>query len=84
MDLQVENSLDDLFASVSATYFVSVFANMGIFFPFLRRTEALTLLLELHVVYELYFGYLSLWANIQLSVSEYHMWSFVIGLPHSE
>ena len=45
------------FASVSATYFVSDFANMGIFFPFLRRTEALTLLLELHVVYELYFGY---------------------------
>jgi hypothetical protein len=26
---------------------------------------------------------LSFWANIHLSVSAYHVYSFVIGLPHS-
>jgi hypothetical protein len=28
-------------------------------------------------------GILSFWANIHLSVSAYHVCSFVIGLPHS-
>ena len=32
-----------VFPSVSAPYFISVFAPMGILFPFLRRTEAPTL-----------------------------------------
>jgi hypothetical protein len=41
------------------------------------------LLLELHVVCKLYFGYSKLLGYIHLSVSAYHMCSFVIGLPHS-
>jgi hypothetical protein len=41
------------------------------------------LLIEIHVVCELYPGYLELWANIHLSVSAFHMFSFAIGLPHS-
>ena len=48
------------FPSVSATNFVSVFPPMGILIPLLRRIEVSTLvflLLELHVVCELYIGY---------------------------
>jgi hypothetical protein len=44
------------------------------------------LLLEFHVVYELYLRYselLGLWDNIHLSVSTYHVCSFVAGLPYS-
>jgi hypothetical protein len=44
------------------------------------------LLLEFYVVCELYLGYselLGVWANIHLSVSAYHVYSFVTGLPHS-
>jgi hypothetical protein len=44
------------------------------------------LLLEFHVVCELYFGYSELlvfWANIHLSMNAYHVCSFMIGLPHS-
>jgi hypothetical protein len=41
------------------------------------------LLLELHVVCEFYLGILNFWVNIHLSVSAYHLCSFLIGLPHS-
>ena len=42
-------------------------------------------LLEFHAFSKLYIlGILSFWANIHLSVSTYHVSSFVIGLPHSE
>jgi hypothetical protein len=46
------------FPSDSALHFVSIFAPVRMLFSFLRRTLAHTLvflLLELHVVYELYF-----------------------------
>ena len=76
--------------SDSALNFVSVTPSMGILFPLLRRISIHTLvfiLLELHVFCELYLGYselLGFWANIHLSVSVYHVCSFVIGLPHTE
>jgi hypothetical protein len=49
------------FSSVSAPHLASVFTPVGILFPLLRRTEVGTtlifLLLELHVVSELYIEY---------------------------
>jgi hypothetical protein len=48
------------FPSVSDLHLVSVSPPMGILFPLLKRTNESTLvflLLELHVVFELYLGY---------------------------
>jgi hypothetical protein len=72
--------------SVSVPHLVSVSSSMHILFPRLRRMEVSSLvflLLEFHVFCKLYFGYSSFWANMHLSVSAYHVCSFVIGLPHS-
>ena len=73
-----------VFSSVSAPHFVSVSSPMGILLSLQRRNEVskflVFLLLELHVVYELY---MSIWANIHLSVSAYRVCSFVTELPHS-
>jgi hypothetical protein len=41
------------------------------------------LILEFHVISELYLGIPSFWANIHLSVNVYYVCSFVIELPHS-
>jgi hypothetical protein len=75
------------FPSVSAPNFVSVSPPMGIFFPLLRRTNVSTrwssFFLSFMWSVKCILGILSFWANIQLSVSEYHVCSFVIGLPHS-
>jgi hypothetical protein len=73
--------------SVSALNFVSVTPSMGILFPILRRKEVSTLWSSFFLSFMCFancvLGILSFWANIHLSVSAYHMCSFVIGLPHS-
>jgi hypothetical protein len=72
---------------VSAPKFVSVIPSMGILYPILRRNEVSTCWSFFFLIF-LYFancilGILNFWANIHLSVSEYQVTSFVIGLPHS-
>jgi hypothetical protein len=60
---------------------------MGVVFPILRRGKVSTLWSSFFLSFMsftnfiLYLG--SFWANIHLSVSIYHVSSFVIGLPHS-
>jgi hypothetical protein len=78
-------------SSVSTPHFVSVTPFMGALFHASKKDRNIHtmvfLLLEFHVVYELYLGYselLGFWGNIHLSVSVYHMSCFMIGLPHSE
>jgi hypothetical protein len=75
------------FPSVSAPHFVSVFAPMSILFPFLRRTEAPTLWTFLFLSFlwsvNCILGILNFGAKIHLTVSACHVYSFVIGLPHS-
>jgi hypothetical protein len=72
---------------VSAPNFVSVTPSMGVLFPILRRGEV-SILWSLFFLSFMCFtncilGILNFWANIHLSVSAYHVTSFVIGLPHS-
>jgi hypothetical protein len=73
--------------SVSALNFVSVTPSMGILFPLLRRNEASILQSSFFLSFmgfaNCILGILSFWANIHLSVSTYHVCSFLIGLPHS-
>ena len=73
--------------SVSALNFVSVTPSMGILFPLLRRIKVSTLWSSFFLSFMCFanciLGILSFWANIHLSVSAYHVCSFVIGLPHS-
>jgi hypothetical protein len=71
--------------SVSAMNFVSVTPSMGILFPLLRRIKVSTLWSSF--LSFMCFAYcilciLSFWDNIHLSVSAYHVCSFVIGLPY--
>jgi hypothetical protein len=76
-------------SSVSASDFVFVTPSMGVLLPTSlmdRSIHTMVSLLDFHVVCELYIGYselLCFWANIHLSVTAYHVCSFVIGLPHS-
>ena len=71
---------------VLAPNFVSATPSMDILFPILGRNEVST-----HCTSFLIFlcfgscilGILGFWANIHLSMSTYHVSSFVIGLPHS-
>jgi hypothetical protein len=81
-------SLWMVISSISASHFVSVTPFMGILFPLLRMIEVSTLWYSFFLSF-MYFvncilGILSFWADIHLSVSEYHVCSLVIGLPHSE
>jgi hypothetical protein len=68
-------------------YIVSVTTSMGILLPILRRNEVSTLWSSLFLIFLCFanciLGILSFWADIHLSVSAYHVCSFVIGLPHS-
>jgi hypothetical protein len=70
--------------SVSAPNYVS---SMGILLPLLRRSEVSTLRSSFFLSFMCFanciLGILSFWANIHLSVSVYHVCSFVIELPHS-
>jgi hypothetical protein len=80
------DSLWMVLPSVSAPNFVSVTTSMGILFPILRRNEVSTLwssFLSFMCFANCILGILSFWANIHLSMSAYHVCSFVIGLPHS-
>jgi hypothetical protein len=61
---------------------------MGVLFPILRRGGEVSTLWSSFFFSFMCFansilGILSFCANIQLSVSAYHLSSFVIGLPHS-
>ena len=73
--------------SISAPNFVSVTPSMGILFPILIRSKVSTLWSSFFLIFLCFanciLGILSFWANIHLSVSVYHVYSFVIGLPHS-
>jgi hypothetical protein len=58
---------------------------MGILFPILRKIEVSTLwssFLSFMCFTNCILGILSFWDNIHLSVSAYHVCSFVIELPH--
>jgi hypothetical protein len=72
---------------VSAPNFVSITPSMGVLFPILRRGEVSILWSSFFLSFMCFanciLGILSFWANIHLSVSIYHVSSFVIGLPHS-
>jgi hypothetical protein len=77
-------------SSVSTLKFVSVTPSMGVLLPPYKMDRSIHtvmfLLPEFHMDCELYLGYFKLlgfWAIIHLSVSRYHVCSFVIGLPHS-
>jgi hypothetical protein len=72
--------------SVSAPNFVSVTPFMGILFPLLRRNEVFklwTFFFLSFVCFVTVSWVLCFWTNIHLSVSAYHVCSFVIGLTHS-
>ena len=60
---------------------------MGILLPLLRRIEVPTLWSSFFLSFMCFenciLGILSFWANIYLSMSAYHVCSFVIALPHS-
>jgi hypothetical protein len=72
---------------VLAPNFVSVTPSMGILFLNLRRDEVFRLWSSFFLSFMCFsnciLGILSFWANIYLSVSAYHVSSFVIRLPHS-
>jgi hypothetical protein len=81
------SSLWMVLPSVSAPNFVSVTPSMGILFPIQRRNEVSILwssfFLSFMCFANFFLGILSFWANIRLSVSAYHVCSFVIRLPQS-
>jgi hypothetical protein len=81
------DSLWMVLPSVSAPNFVSVTPSMGILFPILRRNEVSTLWSSFFLSFmcsaNCILDILSFWANIHLSVSAYHVSSFMVGLPHS-
>jgi hypothetical protein len=84
MDPQVGQSLVGHSFSLCSTLCNS---SHGYFVPPLRRMEVCTLwpsfFFEFHVVCELYLGYSELLAYIHISVSIYHVRSFLIVLPHT-
>jgi hypothetical protein len=72
--------------SGSTTNFVSTTPSMSILFLLLRRIKVFILCSSFFLCFFCFanciLGILSFWANIHLSVSAYHVCSFVIGLPH--
>jgi hypothetical protein len=74
-------------SSASVPNFVSVTPSMGILFHLLKRVKISTFwssFLSFMCFANCILGILSFWANIHLSVSVYHVCSFVIGLHHSK
>jgi hypothetical protein len=73
-------------SSLSAPDFVSVTPSRVVLFTILRRNEVSTLWSSLFLSFMCFanciLGILCFWANIHLSVSAYHVCSFVTGLPH--
>jgi hypothetical protein len=80
-------SLWIVFPSVSVPHFVSIFAPMSILLHLLRMTKGPTLSSSFFLSFmwsvNCILGIPSFWTTIHLSVSAYHVFSFVIGLPHS-
>jgi hypothetical protein len=71
--------------SVSALNVVSVTPSMGILFPLLKRIKVSTLwssFWSFMCFANCILDILSFWAIRDLSVCVYHLYSFVIGLPH--
>ena len=81
------SSLCMVLPSISALNFVSVTPSMGILFQILRRNKVSTFLSSFFLRFMSFanciLGSLSFWANVHLSVSAYHVCSFVIGLPQA-
>jgi hypothetical protein len=73
--------------SVPAPHFVSIFAPVSILFPFLRRTKEPTFWSSFFLSFmssvNCILGILSFGVNNHVSVSAYHVCSFMIGFPHS-
>jgi hypothetical protein len=77
-----------VFPSISVPQFVSVSPPMGIVPPPLLRSTKVYILWSTFFISFIWPGNCMLvialyWANIHLSVSVYHVFSFVIELPHS-
>ena len=76
------------FPSVSAPHLVPYMFYHECLFPLLRRIEVSKLLSSFFFSFmwsmNCIWDILSFWANIHLSVSTYHVCSFVTELPHSE
>jgi hypothetical protein len=72
---------------LAAPNFVPVTPSMGVLFPILRRSELSTLCSSFFLSFMCFssfiLGILNFCAKIHLSVSAYHVSSFVILLPHS-
>jgi hypothetical protein len=72
---------------VSTPNFVIVTPSRDVLFPILRRGKVSTLCSSFFLSFMFFtncnLGILSFWANMHLSVSTYHVSSFVIGLPHT-
>ena len=85
MNPQLRQSLDDLSFSFCSTFCLCI-SSCEYFVPLSEKDRSthtfVFLLLELHVVCELYLEYSEVWGNIHLSVNAYHVCSFVIGFPH--
>jgi hypothetical protein len=84
MDPQVGQSLNGHFFSLCSEL-CSVNPSMGILFPILRRNEVSkcwSSFLSFMCCANCILGILSFGANILLPVSTYHMFYFVIGVPH--
>jgi hypothetical protein len=68
-------------------FLLYTFSPMRILFPYLRRTEAPTFWSSFFLSFMWSVNCIlvipSFWVNIHLWVSAYHVYSFVIGLPHS-
>jgi hypothetical protein len=81
-------SLCIVLPSVSSPNFVSITPYLGILFPVLRWNEVSTHWTSFFLIFlgfaNCILSILSFWANMHLSVSAYHMSSFVIMLPHLE
>ena len=81
------SSLWMVFPSILAQNFVSVTPSMSILFLILRRNEVSIFWSTFFVSFMCFanciLDILSFWASIHLSVSVYHVCSFVILLPHS-
>jgi hypothetical protein len=71
----------------SLLHTASVTPSMGVLFLLLRRIEVSTFWSSFFLSFMWFvnciLGIPSFWANIHLSVSAYHVCSFVIGLPYS-
>jgi hypothetical protein len=79
-------SLWIVFPSISALNFVSVTHSTGILFPILRRSKVSSIwssFSSFMCFANCILDILCFWANIGLSVSAYHVCSFVTGLSHS-